>query len=261
VPDSVRGEQAHDAEPPVEIVFPLAPDPVEAGPEPIVSEPEPISAALEAEPEPLPDPEPERSPEPKQEPELHRQRPGPIKSEPVAADTGPIRIEPARFTPIKPEPRRPEPPRVDPEPAEAPAAKQAPAPRFEHLFDEEEERAVPTIRPVATPIAATTAQHPTSWARPRFLSQSFSMDLDDDSNERRTRPTPVVKRTDQAPPIPLRTASMPSKDLDRDRERLIAPAMGRSADKDITAEHPAVSGDDAGDDDQPRKSRRRQKRR
>ncbi len=87
------------------------------------------------------------------------------------------------------------------------------------------------------------------------------MDLDDDSNERRTRPTPVVKRTDQAPPIPLRTASTPSNEVDRDRERWIAPATGRRADKDITAEHPAVSGEDAGDDDQPRKSRRRQKRR
>jgi serine/threonine protein kinase len=297
VPDPVQAEQTYDAEPPVEIVFPLAPDPVEARPEPIVSEPEPIATALEAEPEPLPDaeqkpepelgqkqkpepelgqkpepepepelgqkpePEPEPEPEPKQEPRLHRQQPAPIASEPAAADTGPVRIEPARFTPIKPEPRRPEPPRVDPEPAEAPAAKHAPAPRFEHLFDEEEQRAVPTIRPVDPPIAATTAQHPTSWARPRFLSQSFSMDLDDDSNERRTRPTPVVKRTDQAPPIPLRTASTPSNEVDRDQERWIAPAMGRRADKDITAEHPAVNGEDAGDDDQPRKSRRRQKRR
>ncbi|HEY2563569.1 MAG TPA: hypothetical protein VGI44_07635 [Acidimicrobiales bacterium] len=114
---------------------------------------------------------------------------------------------------------------------------------------------------MAPPIAATTAQHPTSWARPRFLSQSFAMDLDDDSNERRTRPTPVVKRAAEAPPIPLRTASTPGRDADRDRERWIAPTTGRSADKDITAEHPAVNGEDAGDDEQPRKSRRRQKRR
>jgi hypothetical protein len=54
---------------------------------------------------------------------------------------------------------------------------------------------------------------------------------------------------------------MPSKDVDRDQDRWSSPGTARGADKDITAEHPAVNGDDAGDDDQPRKSRRRQKRR
>ncbi|HEX4220632.1 MAG TPA: hypothetical protein VHZ02_19825, partial [Acidimicrobiales bacterium] len=116
-----------------------------------------------------------------------------------------------------------------------------------------------------------------SWARPRFLSQSFSMDLDDDSNERRTRPTPVVKRTAQAPPVPLRTSSNPGRPTskpstggERNPDRWGIPRTARGADKDITAEHPAVSreaanadgvnGDDAGNDP-PRKGRRRQKRR
>jgi serine/threonine protein kinase len=320
-PEPVAQERARHAEPPVEIVFPLAPDPVDARPEPMVSDPEPMPAVLEAQPEveqekeapeqeapeqeqeqeqeqershePQPEPKPEptvaeqeaaeqersQDPEPEPKPERDRREPEPVEPERAVAGTGPVRVEPARFNPPQREPRRTQPQNLPakPEPSEAPAARHAPAPRFDHLFDEEEERAVPTIRPLAPPVAATTAQHSTSWARPRFLSQSFSMDLDDDSHERRTRPTPVVKRTAQAPPVPLRTSSNPGRTTskpstggERNPDRWGIPRTARGADKDITAEHPAVSreaanadggnGDDAGNDP-PRKGRRRQKRR
>jgi hypothetical protein len=151
------------------------------------------------------------------------------------------------------------------QPAEVPAARLRPAPRFDHLFDEAEERATPTIRPLSPPIGASTAQNPTTWARPRFLSQSFTMDLDDDSNERRTRPTPVVKRSTQAPPIPLRTGSTAVDDSGRDEGHWTGPPTARGADRDITANSADGVGNDApdpnGDDDGSRKSRRRQKRR
>jgi serine/threonine protein kinase len=261
---------------------------------------------LDPEPRPAPEPEaaleaesePERQLEP--EPELLRQplpQPLVIQPDPAAADTGPIRIETPPVEPVWTEPAPSEPVRIEPAPsepvrietppikpappgpvpiqpetfpggpAEVPAARLRPSPRFDHLFDEAEERATPTIRPLSPPIGAATAQNPTTWARPRFLSQSFTMDLDDDSNERRTRPTPVVKRSTQAPPIPLRTSSTPVDDSGRDEGHWTGPPTARGADRDITANsadgvrdndpHP----DPDGDDDGSRKSRRRQKRR
>jgi hypothetical protein len=91
------------------------------------------------------------------------------------------------------------------------------------------------------------------------------MDLDDDSNERRTRPTPVVKRSTQAPPIPLRTGSTPVDDSGRDEGHWTGPPTARGAARDITANSADGVGNDAadpdGDDDGSRKSRRRQKRR
>jgi hypothetical protein len=289
----------------IEVVFPLAPDPVPIQAEQVVSEPEPMPAAFDAEadleeaevaleaephPEPTParEPEPEFELEPEPEPELlHQPEPEPIviQPEPAGADTGPvwiettpiepIRIEPAPIAPVRIEttplePIPPEPVPIQPEtlpdePAQVPAARLAPAPRFDHLFDEGEERSTPTIRPLAPPIGASTAQNPTTWARPRFLSQSFSMDLDDDSNERRTRPTPVVKRSTQAPPVPLRPSSRPVEDTGKDEGHWTAPPTARGANRDITAN----SADDARDedrdedrdDDGSRKSRRKQKRR
>ncbi|HXA33297.1 MAG TPA: protein kinase [Acidimicrobiales bacterium] len=301
----------------IEVVFPLAPDPVPIQADPVFSE-EPMptaseakavieveEAVLEAEPDPAPDPEPERQSEP--EPRV-------MQSEPAAAETGPvwiektpiepiriepapiepIRIEPAPIEPIriettpiepiKPEPQ-PEPsnPRTRPhepaevpaardEPAEVPASRLAPTPRFDHLFDEGEERAAITIRPPTPPIGTGTGQTPATWARPRFLSQSFSLDLDDDSNERRTRPTPVVKRT-EAPPVPLRTSSKSTAHTARDEEHWTGPPTARGAVRDITASsaHDARDTDandgadgaqhDIRDDDRSRKSKRKQKRR
>jgi hypothetical protein len=230
-----------------------------------------------------------------------------MQPEPAAADTGPVWIETTPIEPTRIEPAPIEPVRIDPvriettpiepfrprqepqpgnpttlphgpaevpaardEPAEVPAARLAPAPRFDHLFDEGEERAAITIRPLAPPIGTGTGQTPATWARPRFLSQSFSMDLDDDSNDRRTRPTPVVKRSPQAPPIPLRTSSKPTVNTPRDEGRWTGPPTARGTVRDITAysAHDAGDGarlddgaDDAHDEGRSRKNKRKQKRR
>ncbi|MGA7418364.1 MAG: hypothetical protein WBW80_10245, partial [Acidimicrobiales bacterium] len=163
------------------------------------------------------EPEPEWAPEP--EPE-HSERPGP----------GPTQIEPI-------------------EPLDHPAVTVVPTPRFDHIFDEGEERSAPTIRPLTPPIGATTAAIPASWARPRFLSQTFS--LEDDSNERRTRPTPVVKRATPAPPVPLRE----NPKTRGDAERGGGPAWSGDPGAD------EFQGTDETEDAQPRKGRRRHKRR
>jgi hypothetical protein len=207
-----------------------------------------------------------------------------MQPEPAAADTGlvwiestpiePVRIEPAPIEPVRvettpiepiepwlkpvPVPREPE-TRPD-EPAEVPAARLGSAPRFDHLFDEDEERAAITIRPLDPPIGAGTGQTPATWARPRFLSQSFSMDLDDDSNERRTRPTPVVKHTTQAAPVPLRTSSKRFENPSSDDDRWTGPPTARGADRDITAKGADDAQDEDGEFDRSRK-RRKQKRR
>lgn len=295
-PDPVRVEVVFPLAPdPVPIQAVSEPEPM---PTPFDAEADlEAEPALDQNPESAPEPERRSEPQPEPEPELLSQpQPGPeplvIQPEPPAADTGPVwiedtpieptRIEPAPIepiriesapsesvpietTPIEPLPPEPVPMRQEtlPErPAEVPAATLRPAPRFDHLFDEEEERAAPTIRPLAPPIGARTAQNPTTWARPRFLSQSFSMDLDDDSNERRTRPTPVVKRSSQAPPVPLRTASKPTEGTRRDEDRWTGPPTARGADRDITSNRgDAPDEDDDGDGDGSRKSRRRQKRR
>jgi hypothetical protein len=281
----------------IEVVFPLAPDPVPVQADPVFSEQEQMPTASEAEADieveeavleagadPSPEPEPERQPEP--EPLVMQPEPAAAETGPVWIETTPIepiRIEPAPIepvrietTPMEPIKPRPEPepepsnPRTRPlEPAEVAAARLAPAPRFDHLFDEGEERAAITIRPLAPPIGTGTGQTPATWARPRFLSQSFSMDLDDDSNERRTRPTPVVKRTTQAPPVPLRTSSKPTVSPARDEEHWTGPPTARGAVRDITASsaHDARADDgaddaqdDIRDDDRSRKSKRKQKR-
>jgi hypothetical protein len=270
-PEPVLVEPIHNANP-IEVVFPLGPsDPLgtfrsepvdieqEQDPEPepdsVVVGPEPeleyaprealavptataepgrtaLADAEQAEALIEIEPEPEWAPEP--EPE-HSERPGP----------GPTQIEPEHS-----ERPGPGPTQIEPiEPLDHPAVTVVPTPRFDHIFDEGEERSAPTIRPLTPPIGATTAAIPASWARPRFLSQTFS--LEDDSNERRTRPTPVVKRATPAPPVPLRE----NPKTRGDAERGGGPAWSGDPGAD------EFQGTDETEDAQPRKGRRRHKRR
>jgi serine/threonine protein kinase len=259
-PDPVLVEPTSIADP-IEIVFPLAPDPAPIGAEPVVAEPEPPTSASEPTPEPEPEPvlneaaprppapEPVAETETEFEPALTEGEPEWAAPQPEPIQPEPILTEPIRTEPIH---ARLEPEAAPAEQVDLPAARVAPAPRFDHLFDEEEERANPTIRPPTQPVAATSASIPTTWARPRFLSSSFS--FDDDSNERRTRPTPVVKRATETPPVPLHAKSKRFEFDDSDPW----------SEPDRTGGVSDASRDDDPDktegDDRSRKSRRRQKR-
>jgi hypothetical protein len=213
----VRAELTHDADP-LEVVFPLSPS---TDPELIESQPALLESELEPAAQAVPEPATQAEPEP------------------VLVDRQPA--APERDA------RRPEP--LPDEPMERPAVRLVETPRFDHLFDEDQERSAPTIRPLAPPIGAATASIPATWARPRFLSQSFS--LDDDSNDRRTRPTPVVTRTAPAPPVPLREHPRAMDDA----------SSGSGAGGSHASQADERHESDETEDGRSRKGRRRQKRR